>query len=64
MIGGLGMFRIVFEDDQERRLRATDGNTQQGAHAELLHAVLIEDVAFQAVGIRHVDGGFHQLARR
>ena len=50
--------RRVAEDDQRGRLGAAHGDPEQRAHAELPHAVLVENFAFEAV----LSGG-HRSAR-
>ena len=44
---------LVAENDQGRRFGAALRDTQQRPHAELAHAVLIQNLAFETVFIRH-----------
>ena len=45
--------RAVAQDDHRGRLGAAHGDAEQRAHAELLHAVLIENLAFEALLLGH-----------
>ena len=57
----------VFEHDHHGRLVAALGYAEQGAHAELLHAVAVEDFDVEAevvgdlLGLLRDDGGRHQV---
>ena len=51
-----GCCRPVTDNDQRRRLARTRRHAEQGAHAELLHPLAIQDLALQALLRRHPCG--------
>ncbi len=63
--GGAARFhRLVTQNDQRRRLRASQSDSQQRSHPKLSHAVLVEHLALESLRAGHLTGSIRQRRGR